>query len=247
MLLGAGVLMPMAPANAGCEWVQIVQVVNGQIRTHFEQKCDGHTTMTGQTSMAGQTSTAPAPPRDSDWDAVCVRTAIAVGLPPAEFCDSPSPEPAAVAAVPTVTPGMVARAFRTIDLPPSELQIQPPNGRTLVNFDTNFYTEQPGFDRTLTLLGRRVDLRIWPSQFRWVFGDGAELPSTSAGAPYPNLVITHNYLQRGGVTPRVDTTYSAEFRVDGGAWREVAGTVTIPGSPVQLDVVTARPVLVGAD
>jgi hypothetical protein len=49
------------------------------------------------------------------------------------------------------------------------------------------------------------------------------------------------------VTPRVDTTYSAEFRVDGGAWREVAGTVTIPGSPVQLDVVTARPVLVGAD
>ena len=140
---------------------------------------------------------------------------------------------------------MVAAAFRRVELPPSKLIVQPPNGRTLVNFDTNFYTEQPGFDRTVTLLGRRVDLRIWPSQFRWVFGDGSELPSTSAGAPYPDLLITHNYLQRGEVSPRVDTTYSARFRVDGGAWRDVDGTVTIPGEPVQLDIVTARPVLVG--
>ena len=31
--------------------------------------------------------------------------------------------------------------------------------------------------------------------------------------------------------------------MDGGEWRDVDGTVTIPGSPVQLDVVTARPVL----
>ncbi len=130
---------------------------------------------------------------------------------------------------------------------PPQIQVQPPNGRTLVNFDTNFYTEQPAFDRTVTLLGRRVDLRIWPSQFRWVFGDGSEFPSTSAGAPYPDLLITHKYLQRGGVSPRVDTTYSARFRVDGGPWRDVDGTVTIPGAPVALRVITATPVLVGSD
>jgi hypothetical protein len=123
--------------------------------------------------------------------------------------------------------------------------IQPPKGRTLVNFETNFYTERAGFDRSVRLLGRRVDLRIWPSGFRWVFGDGAELASASAGAPYPDLVITHAYLRRGGVSPRVDTTYSARFRVDGGAWRAVDGTVTIPGVSVPLEVVTASPVLVG--
>jgi hypothetical protein len=39
-------------------------------------------------------------------------------------------------ATPTVTPGMVAAAFRRIPLPESELNVQPPNGRTLVNFDT---------------------------------------------------------------------------------------------------------------
>ena len=136
--------------------------------------------------------------------------------------------------------------MRRLDLPASELIIQPPKGRTLVNFETNFYTERPAFDRTVRLLGRRVDLWIWPSQFRWVFGDGAELASQSAGAAYPDLVITHNYLRKGGVSPRVDTTYAAEFRVDGGAWRSVDGTVTIPGEPVALEVVTARPVLVGA-
>jgi hypothetical protein len=196
------------------------------------------------------TAAGPAGVRDSDWDAVCVRTAIAVGAEPATLCDLP-PDPAVPAqeapVAPAVAPGLVERAFRSIDLPASELIIQPPHGRTLVNFDTNFYTEQPAFDRTVTLLGRRVDLRIWPSQFRWLFGDGAELPSTSAGAPYPNLLITHNYLRKGGVSPRVDTTYAARFRVDGGPWRDVDGTVTVPGEPVRLEVVTARPVLVGAD
>jgi hypothetical protein len=188
--------------------------------------------------------------RDSDWDAVCVRTALAVGVGPARLCEPPPNRglPAqTVAAAPVLTPGLVARAFRRIELPASELQIQPPKGRTLVNFATNFYTEQPAFDRTVMLLGRRVDLRIWPSRFRWVFGDGGELASTSAGAPYPELLITHDYLQKGGVSPRVDTTYSARFRVDGGAWRDVDGTVTIAGTPVPLEVITARPVLVGGN
>ncbi|NYD43116.1 hypothetical protein [Nocardioides panaciterrulae] len=122
--------------------------------------------------------------------------------------------------------------------------MQPPGGETLVNFRTNFYTEQEPFTRTVQLLGRRVDLRIWPSQFHWRFGDGADLATSDAGAPYPDLQITHAYESKGGVSPSVDTTYAAQFRVDGGAWRDVDGTVTIPGSPVRLQVRTARPVLV---
>ncbi len=191
------------------------------------------------------------PVRDSDWDAVCVRTAIAVGAEPAALLRRCRPLPAVPRRPCRRSSGDArhgrARASARIDLPASELQIQPPHGRTLVNFDTNFYTEQPAFDRTVELLGRQVDLRIWPSQFRWVFGDGAELASQSAGAPYPDLLITHSYLQKGGVSPRVDTTYAASFRVDGGAWRDVDGTVTIPGAPVPLEVVTARPVLVSGD
>jgi hypothetical protein len=176
-----------------------------------------------------------------NWSGAC--------LPTTDLSSNPvvAQAPALGVSTPSLTTDAVTTAFRELPLPASELVVEPPKGRTLVNFDTNFYTDQPAFDRTVTLLGRRVDLRIWPSQFRWVFGDGSEVPSASPGAPYPDLLITHKYLHRGGVNPRVDTTYSARFRVDGGAWRDVAGTVTIPGEPVALRVITATPVLVGSD
>ncbi len=161
-------------------------------------------------------------------------------LPGGDNC----PEEAAYVA-PAVTPGLVLRAFRRVPLPASELVVQPPGGRTLVNFETNFYTEQGEFTRVVRLLGRRVVLRIWPESFTWVYGDGSSERTSSAGSPYPDLEITHRYLERGRVAVRVDTTYAAEFRVGGGPWRGVDGTVTIPGEAEGLRVVTARPVLVG--
>lgn len=144
-----------------------------------------------------------------------------------------------------ITPDIVLRAFRRIPLPASELVVQPPNGRTLVNLETNFYTEQGELTRSVRLLGRSVELAIWPERFVWRFGDGEVLESDSPGSPYPDLEITHAYRKRGRVAPSVDTTYAARFRVDGGAWRDVPGTVTIPGSAEPLRVVTARPLLVG--
>ncbi|MCD4532475.1 hypothetical protein LRP67_00015 [Nocardioides sp. cx-169] len=123
--------------------------------------------------------------------------------------------------------------------------MQPPNGRTLVNFKTNFYTETEPFTRTITLLGQQVDLRIRPSGFGWRFGDGESLSTRSGGSPYPRLEITHRYLAEGQVGPAVDTTYAADWRVNGGAWQPVPGTVTIPGAPVPLEVVEATPTLVG--
>lgn len=183
------------------------------------------------------------PPRQSGLDAVCVREAISFGVEPFQFCEEPGQ--AGSSAAPTVTPGLVAAAFRRVPLPESELRIQPPNHRTLVNFATNFYTDDGELTRTVTLLGQRVELRIWPARYGWRFGDGAVRWTTSPGSAYPDLEITHRYLRQGRVAPSVDTTYAAQFRVNGGAWRDVAGTVTIPGSPEALRVVTARPVLVG--
>jgi hypothetical protein len=146
---------------------------------------------------------------------------------------------------PVVTAEAVLNALRRVALPPSDLIVQPPNGRTLVNFDTNFYTEAAPLDRTIRLLGQRVDLRIWPSSYEWHFGDGEAIATESAGAPYPDLEITHSYTTKGQVGPAVDTTYAAEFRVNAGPWRPVPGTVTIPGDTVALEVVEATPTLVG--
>jgi hypothetical protein len=182
------------------------------------------------------------PIRDSDLDGVCVNTAISMGIAPFEFCI-----PNAEADEVEVTPELVARALKFVPLPPSSLQVQPPNGRTLVNFETNFFTTTEAFDTAIRLLGRRVDLHIVPSAFGWQFGDGKSATTDEPGAPYPHLDVTHSYLSKGRVAPSVDTTYTARFRVNGGPWRDVPGSVTIPGAPVELQVLTATPVLVGYD
>ncbi len=146
---------------------------------------------------------------------------------------------------PVLTPGMVASAFARIPLPASTLIIQPPNGRTLVNFDTNFYTETEPSTRSVTLLGQRVELSITPASFGWRFGDGSSATTTSPGSAYPDLEVTHSYLRKGRMLPSVDTTYTATYRVSNGGWQPVPGSVTIPGASVPLQVVTARPQLVG--
>ena len=141
---------------------------------------------------------------------------------------------------------LVAEAFKYVPLPPSTLIVQPPNGRTLVNFDTNFYTDAPLEQHySVPILSRVVELRVWPAQFVWRFGDGEELATTERGAAYPTLQITHRYLRKGQVGPRVDTTYAAQWRLPGQAWQPVAGTVTIEGQAAALDIVTATPTLVG--
>lgn len=180
--------------------------------------------------------------QDSNLDTFCVQTALSVGEDPFDFCGIPTED----VEDDTITPDMVATAFRRIPLPASELEVQPANGRTLVNFETNFFTDAEPFDRSVTLLGQRVDLHIVPSRFGWRFGDGASLASEDAGAPYPDLRITHDYQHKGRVRPAVDTTYTATYRVNGGPWAAVPGSVTIAGAAVGLQVVTATPVLVGS-
>ncbi len=146
---------------------------------------------------------------------------------------------------PAVTGGLIATAFRRIPLPPSSFSIQPPGGQTLVNFETNFFTEERTLDRTVRLLGQRVDLRIWAHSYTWHFGDGEAITTSKPGAPYPKLLITHNYLEKGAYRPTMDTTWVADYRVGGGAWQSVPGSVTIEGSPTNLQAIEARPTLVG--
>lgn len=103
----------------------------------------------------------------------------------------------------------------------------------------------------MRLLGHRVELAITASEFRWVSGDGSTMRTDWAGRPWREgtpmrALITHRYDDaRVGLRPRVDTTWSARYRVDGGPWREVPGTVTIQGTPYDLTVRSASPHLAG--
>lgn len=146
---------------------------------------------------------------------------------------------------PQLTIAMVSEAFRRVPVPSSRVLIEPPNAVTLVNFETNFYTETSQFIRTVRILGRRVDLRIAPVRFDWRFGDGDGLRSAGPGAPFPDLQVTHAYARRSTVRVAVDTTYSASYRVNGGSWNPVPETVRIAGNGEPLTIIEASPTLVG--
>lgn len=146
---------------------------------------------------------------------------------------------------PVLTVGLIRSAFAELKLPAGTLVIQPPDGLTLVNFDTNFYTTSTEpIARTVTLLGRRVTLEATPSTFHWTFGDGERLSTSDPGAPYPALRVTHNYLRKGTYRPALATTYTGRYRVGAGPWRQIPGTVTIDGTGQALRAIEAQPKLV---
>ena len=146
-----------------------------------------------------------------------------------------------------ITPGKVFQEMRKLDWPEATLLIQPPDGRTLVNLETNFLTTTTGATtQTVTLLGHQVEIEATPADYAWHFGDGASQSGADPGAAYPDLRITHVYEEAGvTVSPSVDVTYQGRYRVDGQQWVPIPDTLTVAGTPVALQVLSATPHLVG--
>jgi len=148
-----------------------------------------------------------------------------------------------------VTPAQVERAFQRLSWPASQIVVQPPKGRTLVNFDTNFYTTNTRpTTQTVTLIGQQVTIEATPTEYTWHFGSGTadgDLTTSDPGAAYPDLRVTYRYTRVGEVSPSVDTTYSGRYRVGNGGWKTIPSTLTVPGTSVDLQVVSATPHLVG--
>jgi hypothetical protein len=149
-------------------------------------------------------------------------------------------------ALETITPAMVRREFERLSWPTSELRLQPPDGQTLINFDTNFFTDNTTpTTRTVTLLGQRVEIEATPTSYTWDFGDGTSTTTSSPGAAYPDLDVTHDYADPGRVSPSVATTYQGRYRINGGGWQQIPGSLTLEGEPESLRVRSASPRLVG--
>lgn len=146
---------------------------------------------------------------------------------------------------PEVTPGDVISALRRVGLPRLETRTQPEE-KTLVNFDTIFFTEPRPVDLRLTILGQAVDVVATPTAYLWHFGDGTRTVTRTPGDPFPAKTITHRY-ERARVTvrPHVQVTYSARFRVGNGPWRDIDETVTTTGPGTDLRVAEATALLSG--
>jgi hypothetical protein len=172
-----------------------------------------------------------------------------VAPPPATpmglVCSGDGPPPVA-AAPPQVSEAMVLQAFRRIPLPSLRSHSQPAD-KTLINFDTIFFTEARPLTRQLTLLGQQVRLEIRPSRFEWVHGDGTTQTTSTPGAPYPSKAVVHRYADaHRTVAHHVAVTWSAEWSLNGGPLRPVNGTVTTTGPATPLRVAEASPALSGS-
>ncbi|TCO43448.1 hypothetical protein EV646_11224 [Kribbella antiqua] len=202
------------------------------------------------------TATPPAPPERIDAKlnlGICGRPGADGTIPGPTRCQPVGPEEPVVP-----TPGVpvnlpqpedvsweqVLAEARNVAFPGLGVKVQPV-GRTLVNLETIVYTDQSRVTTAqVTLLGFPVEVEATPMSYLWRFGDGASLSTTTPGKPYPAKEITHKYLKKGSVGLTLTTNYAARFRVAGGAWQYVEGTVPITGPATPLQVREAVPVLV---
>ena len=141
---------------------------------------------------------------------------------------------------------LVLRAFETLQWPASELTVQPPGGKTLVNLESNFFTTNTKpTNIPVKLVQANVVVTARPIAYRWHFGDGTTTTTTSPGAPYPDLDVSHVYERTGKVVVSVDTQYGeASFTVNGGPPEQIPSTIWVNGAEQGLQVVEALPQLV---
>ena len=235
---------PARPANATrIEGRQ----AGGQVpRVRYEYRSPCDTGVGNPNTGAGVCPASPCPPGSVQYRQWQV---AAGGETPLGFVCSSNGAPPAVAAAapapPQVTDAMVLAAFRRVPVPELRSQSQP-GDKTLVNFDTIFYTEAEPLTRTVTILGQSVRLEIEPSSFTWQHGDGTSATTSTAGAPYPAKDVVHRYADAHvTVQHRVVVTWSAQWSLNGGPLQPVAGTVTTTGPTTPLRVAEASPSLSG--
>jgi len=73
---------------------------------------------------------------------------------------------------------------------------------------------RPGQTRSLTMLGRAVELRLKTPGHVYHHGDGtSQGPTASTGGPYPTGDITHTYTHPGTLTPTATTTITADYLI----------------------------------
>jgi hypothetical protein len=151
-------------------------------------------------------------------------------------------------------PPITIRDIATFIPTPGRQQMEP-DGWAVAGLDTNFYAITGSHVVNGTLLGRPADVRFTPTSYRWNYGDGTSATKSTMGGTWAALGIpefeptptSHVYEQVGDYTITLSIVFVAEYRFDGGPWRPVVGTLTLPANNLYIRVGTAKTVLVDED
>lgn len=103
-----------------------------------------------------------------------------------------------------------------------------PAGRTLViDHDITFWTSGNKQSITSNLLGRQVEIEASPVKYIWDFGDGVIQETDYPGSPPPVGGIVHQFKDTGNnFRVQLTVVWVARWRLAGGAWQTVRGTIT---------------------
>jgi hypothetical protein len=211
----------------------------------------GSVVLSGQASEEGQQGNSGNPNGGADnspppniQDPACVRPQP---NRPASCYQADEPgEPG----IPTIT----IRDIATFVPTPGRQQMEP-DGWAVAGLDTNFYAITGSHVVSGTLLGRPAEVRFTPTSYRWAYGDGTSAVKNTKGATWAALGIaefertptSHVYERVGDYTITLSIVFAAEYRFDGGPWRPVVGTITLPANDLHIRVGTAKTVLVEHD
>ncbi len=235
-----------------CEKVRVAEYFNGSVRYMTVKRCHEIPDPPPPAGTTAEPSATVSTPACAEKDKI-LRTALRNKQHlPNMVCGAAGGGGGGGAGAAPDWGAIALMAFRDTAIPTTRTIIQPPGGKTLVNFETLFRTEAAAFTRTMNLLGERIQLRIRPISYTWVTGDGDQFTTTKPGVKYEErLPMTaynvHNYAKRAeALHPRVDITWRATYRVGNGAWLPVAGSLTKSGPETTLQVVEGRPTLIEA-
>lgn len=151
---------------------------------------------------------------------------------------------------PVVTIADVASFVPTLEWPTSE-----PSGWGIAGLPVNLVGPAGSSVVGATLLGAPAEVRFTPVRWVWDLGDGTVREAPVPGRSWGELGVgefsatdtSHVYAARGTYRVGLTVVLAAEYRVGGGAWLPVPGTVAAAAPGFDLVIAAASTVLVDRD
>jgi hypothetical protein len=139
--------------------------------------------------------------------------------------------------------------------PAPGIQRMEPDGWVVVGLPANIYSLVDPQIVPGELLGESADVRFTPVAWRWDYGDGSHATLATKGATWSALGLrefdatptSHVYRRAGSYTIRLSITYRAEYRIAGGPFTPIAGTLALPANELVITAGGAKTVLVDRD
>jgi hypothetical protein len=139
--------------------------------------------------------------------------------------------------------------------PAPGVQRMEPDGWVVVGLPANIYSIVDTQIVAGELLGQSADVRFTPVAWQWNYGDGTAATLPTRGGTWAALGLrefdatptSHIYQRAGSYTIRLSIVYRAEYRIAGGPFTPIAGTITLPANELHITASGAKTVLVDRD